>query len=208
MELDSNDSEHLLRRAAAGDEAALAPPRERHRTLLRRMARLRLDRRLQGRVDPPDVLQGADLDLGDDARDRPMLNYLRMPLVAGRRPARVHRQHLGVALRGAGREVALDRGALPRAGSASLAAQWLGRFTTASQTAGRAERQVPLQEALIGIDAMDCAILAPQHFEGPTRGESAPVLGLSKTAANNRSIRARGRLRDLLERVPGFFDEG
>jgi hypothetical protein len=32
------------------------------------------------------------------------------------------------------------------------------------------------------------------------------VLGLSKTAANNRYIRALGRLRDLLESIPGFLD--
>jgi RNA polymerase sigma-70 factor (ECF subfamily) len=95
-----------------------------------------------------------------------------------------------------------------RASSASLAAHWLGRFTTASQAAGHAERQAPLQAVLNGIDAMDRAIPAPRHFEGPTNGESAPILGLSKAAANKSSIRARGRLRDLLERVPGCFDEG
>jgi hypothetical protein len=34
------------------------------------------------------------------------------------------------------------------------------------------------------------------------------VLGLSETAADNRYIRALGRLRDLLGQVPGFFDQG
>jgi RNA polymerase sigma-70 factor (ECF subfamily) len=55
---------------------------------------------------------------------------------------------------------------------------------------------------------MDREILALRHFELLSNGESADVLGLSKTASNNRYIRALGRLRDLLERVPGFFDEG
>ena len=55
---------------------------------------------------------------------------------------------------------------------------------------------------------MDREILALRHFEQLTNGEAARVLGLSKTAANNRYIRALGRLRDLLERVPGFFDQG
>ena len=212
MGQDPNDSEHLLRRAASGDQAALPALWERHRARLRRMVRLRLDRRLQGRVDPSDVLQEAYLDLAarlpDYARERSMPAYLWLRLVAGQRLAMVHRQHLGAAMRDAGREVSLYRGALPQASSASLAAQLLGRFTTASQAALRAERQLQLQEILNGIDPMDREILALRHFEQLSNGEAAQVLGLSRTAANNRYIRALGRLRDLLGRVPGFFDQG
>jgi RNA polymerase sigma-70 factor (ECF subfamily) len=212
MDQHPDDSEELLRRASAGDEAALGALWERHRARLRQMVRLRLDRRLQGRVDPSDVLQDAYLDLAarlpDYARDRPMPTYLWLRLVAGQRLAQVHRQHLGTAMRAAGREVSLYRGALPQASSASLAAQLLGRFTTASQAAIRAERQVQLQEVLNSLDEMDREILALRHFEELTNGEAAQVLGLSKQAANNRYIRALGRLRDLLGRVPGFFDQG
>ena len=46
------ENETLLRRAAAGDEDALAEFWQRHRKRLRQMVRLRLERRLQGRVDP------------------------------------------------------------------------------------------------------------------------------------------------------------
>jgi RNA polymerase sigma-70 factor (ECF subfamily) len=212
MDQDSNDSEDLLRRAAASDEAALAALWERHRARLRPMVRLRPDRRLRGRVDPSDVLKEAYLDLAARlpgyARDRPMPASLCLRLVAGQRLLQVHRRHLGAALRDAGREVSLDRGALPRASSASLAAQLLGRLTTASQPAIRAERQLRLQEILNGMEAMDREILALRHFERLSNGESAAVLGLSQTAANNRYIRALGRLRDRLEHVPGFFEEG
>jgi RNA polymerase sigma-70 factor (ECF subfamily) len=212
MDRDPNDSDDLLRRVAAGDQTALAALWLRHRARLRQMVRLRLDRRLQGRVDPSDVLQEAELDradrLPDYARDRPMPTFLWLRLVTGQRLAQVHRQHRGAAMRDAGREVALDRGALPQASSASLAAQLLGRLTTASQAAVRAERQLQPQEILNGMDPLDREILALRHFEGLSNGESAQVLGLSKTAANNRYVRALGRLRELLERVPGFFDEG
>jgi RNA polymerase sigma-70 factor (ECF subfamily) len=212
MDNDPDASEDLLRRTAAGDAAALAALWERHRARLRQMVRLRLDRRLQGRVDPSDVLQDAYLDLAarlpDYARDRPMPTYLWLRLVAGQRLAQVHRQHLGAAMRDAGREVSLYRGALPQASSASLAAQLLGRFTTASQAAVRAERQLQLQAILNGLDEMDREVLALRHFEGLSNGEAAQVLGLSKTAANNRYVRALGRLRDLLGRVPGFLDQG
>ena len=212
MGQDPNDSEHLLRRAASGDQAALPALWERHRARLRRLVQLRLDRRLHGRVDPSDILQEAYLDLAarlsDYARERPMPAYLWMRLVAGQRLMQIHRQHLGAAMRDAGREVSLYRGALPQASSASLAARMLGRLTTASQAAVRAERRVQLQEILNGMDALDREILALRHFEGLSNGESAQVLGLSKTAASNRYIRALGRLRDLVEQVPGFSDGG
>jgi RNA polymerase sigma-70 factor (ECF subfamily) len=211
MDQDPNDSEDL-RRAAAGDEAALPALWERHRTRLRQMVRLRLDRRLQGRVDPSDILQEAYIDLAarlpDFARDRPMPPFLWLRLVTGQRLMQVHRHHLGASMRSAGREVSLYRGALPQASSASLAAQLLGHLTTASQVAARAERQLRLQEVLNGMDPMDREILALRHFEELSNGEAAEVLGLTKSAASARYVRALGRLRDLLEHVVGFSDEG
>jgi RNA polymerase sigma-70 factor (ECF subfamily) len=137
-----------------------------------------------------------------------MPTYLRPRLVAGQRLAQIHRQHLGAAPRGAGRAVSPSRGALPQVSSAKLAARLLGRLTTASQAAIRAERQLRLQEVLNGLDAIDREVLALRHFEGHSNGEAAQVLGLSKSAASNRYIRALGRLRDLLGRVPGVFDQG
>ncbi len=203
--------EQLFERAAGGDRAALAAFWERHRKRLRLMVRLRLDRRLQSRVDPSDVLQEAYIDLAERlpqfTRDRDFSPYLWLRLVTGQRLLEIHRRHLGTAMRDAGREVSLYRGALPQASSVSLAAQLLGRFTTASQAAVRAERQLQLQAALNGMDPMDREILALRHFEELSNGESAEVLGLSKTAANNRYIRALGRLRDLLENMPGFVDK-
>src|SRR5262245_2978867 len=47
------ETDELLPQAAAGDAAALARLLARHRKRLRQMVRLRLDRRIQGRVDPP-----------------------------------------------------------------------------------------------------------------------------------------------------------
>ncbi|MGO9917862.1 MAG: sigma-70 family RNA polymerase sigma factor [Isosphaeraceae bacterium] len=211
MTSEPGENEMLLRRAAAGDLAALAEFWQRHRKRLRQMVRLRLDRRLQGRVDPSDVLQEAYIDLAqrlpEYAQQFAFTPYLWSRLVTGQRLVEIHRRHLGTAMRDAGREVSLYRGALPQASSASLAGQLLGRFTTPSQAAMRAERQVQLQAVLNNMDPMDREILALRHFEELSNGEASEVLGLSKTAANNRYIRALGRLRDLLERMPGFLDK-
>jgi RNA polymerase sigma-70 factor (ECF subfamily) len=205
-----SDTDALLRRAAGGDQAALAELFSRCRRRLRQMVRLRLDRRLQGRVDPSDVLQDAYLDLTQQLPaylakpDMPFFLWLR--LLTGQRLLRLHRQHLGAQMRDAGREVSLYRGALPQASSASLAAQLLGRFTTASQAAVRAERQLLLQEALNALDPLDREVIALRHFEELTNQEAAAVLGLSKSAASNRYVRALTRLQAALEGIPGFLD--
>jgi RNA polymerase sigma-70 factor (ECF subfamily) len=202
--------EDLLHRAAGGDDRAVAELFDHYRKRLRQMVRLRLDRRLQGRVDPSDVIQDAYIDLIEQfpsylARpDMPFFLWLR--LVAGQRLMRVHRQHLGAAMRDAGREVSLYKGALPQASSLSLAAHLLGRLTTASQAAVRAERQLQLQAALNGMDPMDREIIALRHFEELSNGEVAQVLGLSKTAASNRYVRAMMRLQAVLEGMPGLLD--
>jgi RNA polymerase sigma-70 factor (ECF subfamily) len=211
MQDEPGENEALLKRAASGEGAALAEFWERHRKRLRQMVRLRLDRRLQGRVDPSDVLQEAYIDpaarLPEYARDRPFTPYLWLRLVTGQRLVEVHRRHLGTAMRDADREVSLYRGALPQASSVSLAAQLLGRFTTASYAAVRAERKLELQGVLNGMDPMDREILALRQFEELSNSEASEVLGLSRTAANNRYMRALGRLRNLLESLPEFLDK-
>src|SRR5262249_52005057 len=117
-----------------------------------------------------------------------------------------HRQHLGAQMRDADREVSLYRGALPQASSASLAAQLLGRFTSASRAALRAELQIRVQEALNGLDPLDREVLALRHFEMLTNAETAAVLGLKKSAASNRYIRALERLKDILSGLSDFAE--
>ena len=148
-----NDDQELLRRALDGDEPALAALFDGSRDRLRKMIRLRLDRRLSGRVDTSDVLQDAYLDVrrrfAEYARDpsaMPFHPWLR--LVAGQRLTDVHRHHLGSQMRDAGREVSLHRGPFPQASSISLAAQLLGKMTSVSKAAIRAEHKLIVQEAL------------------------------------------------------------
>ena len=52
---------------------------------------------------------------------------------------------------------------------------------------------------------MDREVLTLRHFEELTNAEVAQVLGLSKTAASNRYIRALERLREILASVPGLL---
>jgi RNA polymerase sigma-70 factor (ECF subfamily) len=82
----------------------------------------------------------------------------------------------------------------------------LGRFTSPSHAAQRAELRVRLQEVLNGMDPIDREVLTLRHFEELTNAETAEVLGLQKTAASNRYVRALKRLKDELVKAPGFFE--
>jgi RNA polymerase sigma-70 factor (ECF subfamily) len=210
MAEESSEVNDWVRRIAAGDQEALAEAFTRYRGRLRRMVLLRLDRRLQGRVDASDILQEAYLDAarraGEYAANPALPLFLWLRLLTGQRLLTVHRQHLQTKMRDVGQEVSLYRGALPQASSVSLAAQLLGRLTSPSLAAMRAEMQLRLQEALNEMDPLDREVLTLRHFEELTNGETARVLGIQKSAASNRYIRALQRLRKVLSGIPGFFD--
>jgi RNA polymerase sigma-70 factor (ECF subfamily) len=207
---DSSDTDALLRRLGDGDARAVAELFTRYRDRLKRMVRLRMDRRLQGRIDPSDVLQEAFLDVAkrsaEYAANPTMPPYLWLRFLTGQRLLALHRQHLGAKMRDAGQEVSLYRGALPQASSISLAAQLLGRLTSPTQAAVRAEMQIKLQEALNSMDPLDREVLTLRHFEDLSNNETAQVLGIQKAAASNRYIRALKRLKDILSSMPGFLE--
>ena len=204
---EASETAGLLRRAAQGDQAAWGALLVRSRDRLRRMVALRLDRRLQGRVDPSDIIQEACIDasarLAEYARQPDMPFFLWLRFLTGQRLVRVHRQHLGAEMRDVAREVSLYRGALPAATSAALAAQLLGRDTRPSEAAVRAERSIRLQEALNSMDPLDREVLALRHFEQLSNAEAARVLGLQESAAAKRYVRALKRLRLILDARPG-----
>jgi len=70
----------------------------------------------------------------------------------------------------------------------------------------RAEMQLQLQTVLNDMAPLDREIIALRHFEELSNAEAAAVLGLSKTAASNRYLRALARLQKVLENIPGFLD--
>jgi RNA polymerase sigma-70 factor, ECF subfamily len=199
---DLSDNQVLLGRALGGDCGALAELFERHRGRLEQMVRVRMDRRLQGRLDPADVLQDAYLDVArrfkEYAADPALPFFLWLRLLAGQRLVDLHRQHLGAKMRDAGREVSPRRGDLPQASSESLAEMLLGRLTSPSRAAVRAETQARVQEALSAMDPIDREVLVLRHFEMLSNEETAQVLGLKPSAASNRHIRALKRLKEIM----------
>jgi RNA polymerase sigma-70 factor (ECF subfamily) len=211
MSADKRTDEELLSAARQGDEGALALLIDRHRDRLERMVRLRMDRRLQGRIDPADVVQDTYLTARGKfaqycATDPRLPFFLWLRLEVGQMLMYLHRTHLGTKMRDAGQEVSLHCGPLPQVSSVSLAEHLLGKLTSASRAAMRAEIQLRVQEALNGMDPQDREVLILRHFEALSNGEVAQVLGIKPTAAANRYVRALRRLKDVFEGMQGGIE--
>src|SRR6184192_2584825 len=105
MTSEETRSAELLQRAAAGDTEAVNELFTLYRDRLRAMVRLRLNRRLQGRVDPSDVLQEAYLEvcrgLPDYLRSPTLPFFLWLRHITGQKLITVHRRHLGARMRDA-----------------------------------------------------------------------------------------------------------
>jgi RNA polymerase sigma-70 factor (ECF subfamily) len=203
----SIETERLLQSVADGDHQSWGTLLIRHEERLRRMVAYRMDQRLQGRIDPMDVIQDAYLEASEHRAE-----YLRQPArpfylwlrgIVGNKLLELHRYHLGTQMRDAGREVSLYRGNMPEASSAALAAQLLGHATRPSEAAIRAEVKIQLQEALNSMDPLDREVLVLRHFEQLSPDEVAQELGIKEKAAGMRYLRALKRFRDILACLPG-----
>ena len=210
MAADPRTDEEILDSARAGDERILAFLFERHRARLERIVGLRLDRRLQGRVDPADVVQEAYLAVRGKfpqfvaAPSLPFFLWLRLEV--GQKLVDFHRFHIGTKMRDAGQEVWLHRGALPQVTSVSLAEHLLGKLTSASHAAMRVELKLRVQEAVNSMDPNDREVLILRHFEELSNSEAAQVLGIKPTAAVNRYVRAIRRIKEVFEGMPGGIE--
>lgn len=207
----ANEKDDLLGRAASGDTDALNELFEKHRDRLKRMIRMRLNRRLKGRVDDSDVLQDAYLEA-----TRRLSEYLKAPQapfflwlrqITSHRIIDAHRRHLGAEARDARMEISLHRGRMPLATSLSLAAQLLGDCPSPSEEATRSEIRQALQDALAQMDDLDREILSMRHFEHLSNQEAAQELGIEASAASKRYLRALQRLQSILIEL-NLVDQG
>ncbi|HEV3120805.1 MAG TPA: sigma-70 family RNA polymerase sigma factor [Isosphaeraceae bacterium] len=207
----SSETVRLLEGAAKGDSAGWGSLVDRHRKRLRRLVALRLDHRLQGRIDPSDVIQDAFLEawsrLDGYMREPKMPFFLWLRFLVGQKLVTLHRHHLGAQMRDPALEVSLYQGTFPAASSIALAAQLLGHDTRPSEAAMRAEMKIRLQDALNAMDPVDREVLALRHFEQLSRGEAAFMIGISEATLSKRYFRALKRLKEVLANLPGGAGE-
>ncbi|HVT29443.1 MAG TPA: sigma-70 family RNA polymerase sigma factor [Lacipirellulaceae bacterium] len=197
----------LVEQAIQGDSRAWRRLVEDHRDGLRRMVALRMDRRLQGRIDPSDIIQESYIDaarrLPEYVANPKMPFFIWLRWLVGQRMMEQHRRHLGVQARDVTREVSLYQGAFPEATTADLATNLLGRLDSPSQEAIQVEQRKRLQEALDLLEPIDREVLVLRHFEQLSNGETAEVLNLDKSAASKRYTRALLHLKSALIGMPG-----
>jgi RNA polymerase sigma-70 factor (ECF subfamily) len=190
------DAIERLRRAGPGGRQVLAELFGEHREALNRVVSQHLHPALRSRVDPADVLQEAYLQASAE-----LPRYLsdpRLPFtvwlctVALQKLRQLHRHHLGVQARDAGREVSLDSDAVPQD------ARGLAALPSPGEAALRAEAGARLRKALDRLETADHQVLTLRYFRMLSNQETAAVLGISEKAASHRHVRALLRLQRLL----------
>lgn len=205
-DLTPNDDD-LHEQLVQGDSKALGALFARHRDRLFRMVRFRIDARLQGRLDPDDLLQDAYLDavrrLNHYAKVPEMAPFLWLRHIVKQTMIDFHRRHLEAQRRDVDREAGKG---FPVGTSISLVGQLMGRWTSPSGKAMRDETAKQLETAIEGMDPIDQEVLALRHFEELSNGEVAAVLGIQEKAASIRYVRALKRLKESLDRIPGFSE--
>jgi RNA polymerase sigma-70 factor (ECF subfamily) len=202
MVSDCDQTEELLRRAAAGECEALRVLLDRHRARLRRMVAVRLDRRLAARVDPSDVVQEALADayqhLDDYLRHRPLPFYPWLRQIAWERLVDLHRRHIDARRRSVAREEAPEM-ELPDESADALVDRLVASGTSPSRRLIREELRGRVQAALAALAARDREVLVMRYLEQLTAGEIADVLGIVEGAVRMRLVRALERLRGHLD---------
>lgn len=191
-------SSELLEQAKSGHPQALGELLQSYREQLWRILRFRMDPRLRGRLDPDDIIQDAFIEVTsrfqDYAENEDMPFFLWLRFIAVQKLMQMHRRHLSVRSRDAGREISIFSSPSPQATSAVLAAHLIGKQTSPSIAAMRAETTMRVENALNEMNETDREILALRRFEKLKNDEVAELLNISKTAASNRYIRALKRL--------------
>ena len=194
---DSTETQRLLDQASRGDRDAFVGLFTRHRDELRRAVVLRLDPRLQPRVDPSDVLQETQIDalrrLDDYLARRPMPVRIWLRKTALERLIKVYEFHLKAARRTITREVRL-----PDVTSVELARRMPTGPATPSEQMIAAERMGQVQQALAELDYVDREILIMRYIERLSNAEIATTLDLTPAAVSKRHGRALLRLQSRL----------
>jgi RNA polymerase sigma-70 factor (ECF subfamily) len=196
------DTQELINGAKAGDAEAAGELLNRHREALRRMIELRLDRRIQQRVDASDIVQEVMIEANRRLRgyldDPAMPFHLWLRQMARDRLIDAHRRHRGSVKRSVDREQAMVAPAALDRSTIELAAQLCDPELTPAAAATMQELQRRFQAALETMEANDREIVLMRHFEQLSNQDVAQCLHLTEPAASMRYLRAMRKLRKLL----------
>ncbi len=200
---EANKTEELLAQAKQGDQGAVNQLIQRHRNALRHLIRMRLDKKIQRRVDASDIVQEVMIEasrrLQDYLENPAMPFHLWIRHIARDRIIDAHRRHRGSAKRSVDREQAMVVPGGFDKSSIELAGQLVDDEKTPAAATLEKELGRRVEQAITQLDEIDAEVIVMRHYEQLSNQEIAIALDLTEPAASMRYLRAVRRLRELMQ---------
>ena len=197
-----DQTDTLLDGARAGDSDAVNKLLEKHRRSVRRLVEMRLDRKVQQRVDVSDVVQDvlveASRRLQKYLDDPVMAFHLWIRQIAWDRIIDTYRRHRVSAKRNMDREQPIAVPSGSNQSSMELAVQLRDPGLTPAAAATQREIAGQVEAVIELLNEQDREIILMRHYEHLSNLEIAEVLKLNPPAASMRYLRALRHLRQLL----------
>jgi RNA polymerase sigma-70 factor (ECF subfamily) len=195
--------ESLIRTARAGEQAAYGRLLARYESYLTLLARVEVGRRLQGKLDPADLVQDVFLECHRHfgrfrgATEPEFVGWLRR-ILAGVL-ANTLRRYFGTQARDPRLEQDI-RDSLNRS-SGLLTDQFAASDTSPSEAASRREQAVLLADALDRLPADYREVIVLRHLEGLTFPAVADRMERTVSSVEKLWLRAIGKLRAAVGRL-------
>lgn len=203
---EGEQTDELLMGAKGGDDSAVDRLLDRHRDALRRMIGMRMDQKIQRRLDVSDIVQDvlveASRRLSDYLANPIMPFHLWIRQIAKDRMIDAHRRHRVSAKRSIDREQPLAAPGPVDPSTMELAAQLSDRELTPAAAATQRELADHVRQSVDRLNDADREIILMRHYEQFSNQEVAAALELSEPAASMRYLRALKKLRAILDDRP------
>lgn len=193
--------EELLERVRQGAPRAVDDLLTGYRGQLKKMVSLRLDPRVNARIDASDVVQESMAEaasrLDQYLADEPIPFYPWLRQIAWEKLIQLHRRHIGSQKRSTAREVQLPL-RLSDESVASLSRIAVAQQDSPSELVVRNELQRRTMEALEDLQSSWKELLVMRYLEQMSITDIAATLNISAGAASMRHLRAVEALRSQL----------
>ena len=201
-----DQTQQILADVRQGDADAVNRLMDRHRDSLRRMIQMRLDNKIQRRVDVSDVVQDVLVEANRRLQvylDNPVMSFhLWLRQIAKDRIIDAHRRHRGSAKRSVDREKPLAVQAADDHSTMQLLDQLRDPELTPAAAATQQEMARAVEQSIAALGDQDAEIIIMRHYEHLSNQEIAQALELTEPAASMRYLRAVRKLREVLGEKP------
>ncbi len=199
----SASTTELIAGARRGEDSAVNQLLDRYRNSLNQLVRMRLDKKIQTRIDVSDIVQNVMVEA-----NRRLQKYLQAPMmpfhlwlrqIAQDRIIDAHRRHRVSARRSVDREQNMAVPGGFQESSVQLASLLRDSTITPAAAALRKELAKQVEESIALLSDQDAEVILMRHYEHLSNQEISQVLGISEPASSMRYLRAIRRLREVIQ---------